>query len=157
MSRKKTYLRKNGSSPYQFLMRVPLKVLPRIKGRTIPISLPPSGEEAPAIVSTKIGDFVKFSLRTRDLDVAKAREGVARSELHKLFNAAGRGPTTISQRQMVGLAGIVYRLFAETFGENPGRPEKWAAWKAFNGAAGEGRITSAPTSAVRTVRRNGSG
>ena len=144
MSRKKTYLRKNGSSPYQFLMRVPLKVLPRIKGRTIPISLPPSGEEAPAIVSTKIGDFVKFSLRTRDLDVAKAREGVARSELHKLFNAVGRGPTNITYRQMVGLAGIVYRLFAETFGENPGRPEKWAAWKAFNRAAGEGRITSAP-------------
>ena len=46
---------------------------------------------------------------------------------------------------MVGLAGIVYRLFAETFGENPGKPEKWAAWKAFNRAAGEGRITSAPS------------
>ncbi len=70
---------------------------------------------------------------------------MARSELHKLFNAVGRGPTAISQRQMVGLAGIVYRLFAETFGENPGRPEKWAAWKAFNLAAGEGRITSAPS------------
>jgi integrase len=36
-------------------------------------------------------------------------------------------------------------LFAETFGENPGKPEKWAAWKAFNRAAGEGRITSAPS------------
>jgi hypothetical protein len=79
MSPKKTYLRRVRSAPYQFLMRVPLRVLPRVKGRTIPISLPPSGEEAPAIVSTKIGDFVKFSLRTRDLDVAKAREGVARS------------------------------------------------------------------------------
>ena len=108
MSRKKTYLRRNGDSPYQFLMRVPLKVLPRVKGRTILISLPPSGEEAPVLVSTKIGDFVKFSLRTRDLGVAKAREAVARSELHKLFNAVGRGPTTISQRQTVGLAGIVY-------------------------------------------------
>jgi hypothetical protein len=126
-------------------MRVPLKILPRVKGRTLPISLPPSGEEGPVLVSTKIGAFVKFSLRTRDLDVAKAREGVARSELHKLFNAVGRGPTTVSQRQMVGLAGIVYRLFAETFGENPGRPERWAAWKAFNRAAGEGRITSAPS------------
>jgi hypothetical protein len=143
MSRKKTYLRRIGDAPYQFLMRVPLKILPRVKGRTIPISLPPSGAEGPVLVSTKIGTFVKFSLRTRDLDVAKAREGVARSELHKLFNAAGRSPTTISQRQMVGLAGIVYRLFAETFGENPGRPERWAAWKAFNRAAGEGRITSA--------------
>jgi integrase len=148
MSRKKTYLRRNGDSPYQFLMRVPLKLLARIKGRTIPISLPPSGEEGPVLVSTKIGDFVKFSLRTRDLGVAKAREAVARSELHKLFNAVGRGPTTISQRQTVGLAGIVYQLFAETFGENPGKPEGWAAWKAFNRAAGEGRITSAPS--VRT-------
>jgi len=143
MSRKKTYLHRNGSSPYQFLMRVPLKILARVKGRTIPISLPPSGEESPVLVSTRIGDFVKFSLRTRDLDVAKAREAVARSELHKLFNAVGRGPTTISQRQLVGLAGIVYRLFADAFGENPGRPEKWAAWKSFNRAAGEGRITSA--------------
>ena len=145
MSRKKTYLHRNGSSPYQFLMRVPLKILARVKGRTLPISLPPSGEEEPVLVSAKIGDLVKFSLRTRDLNVAKAREAVARSELHKLFNAVGRGPTTITYRQMVGLAGIVYRLFAETFGENPGRPEKWAAWKAFNRAAGEGRIISAPS------------
>ena len=143
MSRKKTYLRQNGSSPYQFLMRVPLKLLSSVKGRTVLISLPPSGEEAPVLVRMKIGDFVKFSLRTRNLDVAKAREGVARSELHKLFNAVGRGPTTISQRQMVGLAGSVYNLFADAFGENPGKPEKWAAWKAFNRAAGEGRITSA--------------
>ena len=141
---KNSYLRRNGDSPvYQFLMRVPLKLLSRVKARTVLISLPPSGEEGPVLVSTKIGAFVKFSLRTRDLDVAKAREGVARSELHKLFNAVGRGPTTISQRQMVGLAGIVYRLCADTIGENPGKPEKWAAWKAFNRAAGEGRITSA--------------
>ena len=141
---KNSYLRRNGDSPvYQFLMRVPLKLLSRVKGRTVLISLPPSGEEAPVLVRTKIGDFVKFSLRTRDQGVAKAREAVARSELHKLFNAVGRGPTSISQRQTVGLAGIVYRLFADAFGENPGRPEKWAAWKAFNRAAGEGRITSA--------------
>jgi hypothetical protein len=143
---KNSYLRRNGDSPvYQFLMRVPLKLLSRVKGRTVLISLPPSGEEAPVLVRTKIGDFVKFSLRTRDQGVAKAREAVARSELHKLFNAVGRGPTTVSQRQTVGLAGIVYNLFADTFGENPGRPEKWAAWKAFNRAAGEGRITSAPS------------
>ena len=143
---KNSYLRRNGDSPvYQFLMRVPLKLLSKVKGRTVLISLPPSGEEAPALVRAKIGDFVKFSLRTRDQGVAKAREAVARSELHKLFNAVGRGPTTITYRQMVGLAGVVYRLFAETFGENPGRPEKWAAWKAFNRAAGEGRITLAPS------------
>jgi len=145
MSPKKTYLRRVRSAPYQFLMRVPLRVLPRVKGRTIPISLPPSGEEAPVLVRTKIGDLVKFSLRTRDQGVAKAREAVARSELHKLFNAVGRGPTTITYRQMVALAGSVYNLFADTFGENPGKPEKWAAWKAFNRAAGEGRITSAPS------------
>ena len=95
------------------------------------------------MVRTKIGDFVKFSLRTRDQGVAKAREAVARSELHKLFNAVGRGPITISQRQTVALAGSVYNLFVDAFGENPGKPEKWAAWKAFNRAAGEGRITSA--------------
>ena len=140
---KNSYLRRIGESPYQFLMRVPLKLLSRVKARTVLISLPPSGEEAPVLVRTKIGDFVKFSLRTRDQGVAKAREAMARSELHKLFNAVGRGPTTITYRQMVALAGSVYNLFADTFGENPGKPEKWAAWKAFNRAAGEGRITSA--------------
>ncbi len=147
MSPKKTYLRRIGSAPYQFLMRVPLKLLPSLRGRIILISLPPSGEEGPALVSTKIGTFAKFSLRTRNPEIAKARESLARFELQRLFNAAGRGPTTFSQRQMVGLAGIVYRLFADTFGENPGRPEKWAAWKAFNRAAGKGRITSAFPSA----------
>ena len=143
MSHKKTYLYQNGSAPYQFMMRVPLKLLPRARGRTIPISFPPSGDEEPLLVTAKIGSFVKFSLRTRSPSVAKARETVARIELLKLFEAAKKGPTTLTQRQKVGLAGIVYRLFADAFGENPGKPEKWAAWKAFNRAAGEGRITSA--------------
>ena len=105
-------------------MRVPLKVLQKVKGRTFPISLPPSGEEAPVLVRTKIGDFVKFSLRTRNLDVAKAREAVARSELHKLFNAVGRGPAAISQRQLVGLAGIVYHLFADDLWRESGKARK---------------------------------
>jgi integrase len=142
---KNSYIRRNGDSPvYQFLMRVPQRILPRVRGRTIPISFPPSGGEGPVLVRTKIGTYAKFSLRTRNFETAKARESFARLELQKLFNAAGRSPTAISQRQMVGLAGIVYRLFSETFGENPGKPEQWAAWKAFNRAAAEGRITLAP-------------
>ena len=141
---KKSYIRRNGDSlVYQFLMRVPQRVLPKVRGKTIPISFPPSDREGPALVSTKIGTFAKFSLRTRNLDTAKARASLAQFELQRLFNAVGRGATTISQRQTVALAGCVYKLFSETFGENPGKPEKWAAWKAFNRAAGEGRIISA--------------
>jgi hypothetical protein len=144
MSPKKTYVRRNGSSAVlQFLMRVPQQVLPKVKGRTILIALPPWHGEGPVMVRTTIGTFVKFSLRTRDPRTAEAREAAARFELLKLFNAAQRGPTPISQRQRAALAGCVYKLFANAFGENPGTPDKWAAWKAFNRAAGEGRITSA--------------
>jgi hypothetical protein len=92
---------------------------------------------------TTIGTVVKFSLRTCNRETAEAREAVARFELSKIFNAAQKGPAPISQRQRAALAGRVYELFADAFGENPGTPDKWAAWKAFNRAAGEGRITSA--------------
>ena len=143
---KNSYLRRNGYSPSnQFLMRVPLKILPRVKGRTIPISLPPSGDESPVLVSTKIGDFDQILPSHPRSGCRQSTRSGGAIRTPQTFQCRGRGPTAISQRQMVGLAGIVYRLFAETFGENPGRPEKWAAWKAFNRAAGEGRITSAPS------------
>ncbi|CAJ0892670.1 hypothetical protein AMST5_04239 [freshwater sediment metagenome] len=128
-------------------MRVPKAVASVLRGRTVLIPLPPANDVGPLLVKTTIGTFVKFSLRTRNLDTAKAREAAVRGELQKIFSAAGSGPAKLSQRQIVALSGEIYRLFVEAFGEDPGKPEKWAAWKAFNRAAGEGRITSAPSTA----------
>jgi integrase len=151
MPSKTSYLRRESpSAPYKFLMRVPVEVVERIRGREILLPLPPANEEGPLLVKTTIGTFIKFSVRTRNFETAKARELAARAEIGKVFRAAKKGATEISQRQRVALAGCVYRLFCDAHGENPGTPEKWAAWKAFNRAAGEGRITSAtPVTAQR--------
>jgi hypothetical protein len=66
------------------------------------------------------------------------------AHLQKVYAAAERGPSRISYKDLVYLAGRVYRLWVERFEENPGTPEQWAAFKAFNRAVAEGRISSAP-------------
>lgn len=47
-------------------------------------------------------------------------------------------------KNLVALSGEVCRLFIEKFEEDPGNPDNWAAFKAFNHAAIEGRLLNAP-------------
>lgn len=42
------------------------------------------------------------------------------------------------------MSGEIYRLFVESFQENPGTPRDWASFKALNRAAREGRLENLP-------------
>ncbi|MCJ2044610.1 integrase [Methylobacterium sp. J-078] len=101
------------------------------------------GEPAISVAATA-GTFLKLSLRTRDPDVAKFRAAVAGAQVEKTFEAWREGAKPISHKQVVALSGEVYRLYVEKFSDEPGAPERWAALKAFNRAAREGRLLNAP-------------
>lgn len=87
---------------------------------------------------------MRFSLSTADPVVANERSAIANAYLRRLFQELRRGPQTLSQKQVVALSGDVYRLVVEKFDENPGTPDRWAAFKALSRAAQEGRLVSPP-------------
>jgi hypothetical protein len=95
-------------------------------------------------VCAKIGIEVKFSLRTANPAVAELREVVAREQLIRRFHTVENGPSPVSHRQLVALAGQVYRLYAEELAEDPGSADRWIAFKGINRAVKEGRISGAP-------------
>ncbi|TXN74890.1 hypothetical protein FV228_04995 [Methylobacterium sp. WL18] len=56
----------------------------------------------------------------------------ALAAVEKRWQAVRSGPATLNHKQLVALAGEVYRLFISRFEENSGTPDNWAAFKAFN-------------------------
>ncbi|WP_316164537.1 MULTISPECIES: phage integrase N-terminal SAM-like domain-containing protein [unclassified Bradyrhizobium] len=135
MSLRKTYVAKRkDSAQAQFRMRVPTRVLDRVRGRR---AILPLGD---LTVTTTIGNVVSFSLRTSDPKLTQRRERAAREALQNIFDAAEQGPQRLDHRQLVALSGDVYRLYIEIFERDPGTSFQWAAHKAFHRAAMEGRL-----------------
>lgn len=128
------------SSVAQFMDRVPRDVAERTKGRRISLTLPAAGADAEAQATFTLGQFAKFSLQTRDAGTAQIRRSVARAELAKLYDAVRRGPVRLTKRQIDAMAGEVYRHLIREWGDDPGTPECWEAWKAFTRACLEGRV-----------------
>ncbi|WP_316158578.1 MULTISPECIES: phage integrase N-terminal SAM-like domain-containing protein [unclassified Bradyrhizobium] len=135
MSLRKTYVTKRkDSTQAQFRMRVPTRVLNRVRGRRVIL---PLGD---LTVTTTFGNVVSFSLRTNDQKLAQRRERAAREALQNIFDAAEQGPQQLDHRQLVALSGDVYRLYVEIYERDPGTTFQWAAHKAFARAAMEGRL-----------------
>jgi integrase len=135
MSLRKTYVAKRAdSTKAQFRMRVPTRVLDRVRGRRVIL---PLGD---LTVTTTLGNVVSFSLRTGDQKLTQRRERAAREALQNIFDAAEQGPQRLDHRQLVALSGDVYRLYLEIYERDPGTTFQWAAHKAFHRAAMEGRF-----------------
>lgn len=132
------------STQHQFRHRVPADVIDRVYGQLLVIDLPAVRDMPPRRVPVTIGDEVKFSLRTRDGDTATVLRLHALAVVEKRWQAIRMGPSRLSHKQLVALAGEVYRLVISRFEDNPGTPDDWAAFKAFNRAIKEGRLASAP-------------
>ncbi len=139
MSLRKTYVTKRAdSTKAQFRMRVPTRVLDRVRGRRVILPL------GALTVTTTIGNVVSFSLRTSDEKLARRRDRAARDALQNIFDAAEQGPQPLDHHQLVALSGDVYRLYIEIYERDPGTTFQWAAHKAFHRAALEGRHVPAP-------------
>lgn len=132
------------SSVPQFKRRVPLDVVQRVRGRIVTFALPAVGREPEQVISLKLGEFAKTSLRTKNLETAKVRAIALASHLETLWESVRQGPAPLSQRQLDGLAREAYLALMAEHGENPGTPEQWEKFKALTRAALEGRIEGAP-------------
>jgi hypothetical protein len=130
-----TYIsHRNDSSHLQFRMRLPKRAA-GAKGKRAVVSFPASGDEDPFFVEARIGDTVKFSLRTSDPAIARERDAIARAQLEKYFSTAVAKVSALSHRQKIALSGLVYDLYIRIYGDEPGTPDAWAVFKAFNRAA----------------------
>lgn len=136
---------REGSSVPQFRRRVPNDILDIARGKFVLVELPAMKGEPSVPVTVTAGQFIKFSLKTYDPDIAKFRHAAANIQVDRHIQAWRQGPSTINHIQIVALSGEVYRLLVGRFRENPGSPANWAAFKAFNRAAEEGRLLNAPS------------
>ena len=91
------------SGVYYLNVRLPSDAAPKLRGVTVLI---PIGD---ATVSAKLTDKAFISLRTKDPGTAKTRFGAAFEALSRQLDALRSGPRSLPYKQVVALAGQVYR------------------------------------------------
>ncbi|MGO4712529.1 hypothetical protein [Bradyrhizobium sp. 2TAF24] len=135
------------SSVPQFRVRVPTKVVARLRGKRVLLNLS-NKNDRPCIKVATIGADVAFSLETTDRVVAESRQANALDHLKRLFELTEADPVRLSHKDLVALSGETYRLYNEIHGDNPGEPSAWAYHKALHRAALEGRVQNPPPAAL---------
>jgi integrase len=131
--------RRPRSSFLQFRTRVPTDIQRIASGRPIAVSFPAGAAgEAAVVVRGTLRGQVKFSLQTRDPATAKERTGLATAHLERLYAAIRSGPQPLSHREIVALAGLVYKGFAMGGEDNPGPASMWHDVVRDNEAAKDG-------------------
>lgn len=141
------------SSVPQFRIRVPSKIVDRLRGKRVLLSIA-TPHDYPCVKTVTIGNDVAFSLETDDITVAEARQANALDHLRRLFELTEAAPTSLSHKDMVALSGETYRLYQEIHRDNPGEPDAWMYHKAFTRAALEGRIQNPPPAVLMPTEAN---
>lgn len=127
-----TLNRRHDSEVFYCYRRLPSDLVGKAAGHPILLSFPALRGCPARTVHARLGKSrVKFSYFTTDEYVAEQRQALAFAYLQGVYAELRRGPQTLSQKQLVALSGEVYRLMVEKFDENPGTPDRWAAFKAL--------------------------
>jgi integrase len=85
----------------------------------------PLGDVIHTVLVSPKAEMIEFSLRTSDPAEARMRQAAVVSYLERTWAEIRRGPTKLSHKQVVALAGELYRDFVKAFESNPGSPERW--------------------------------
>lgn len=111
---------RSDSSLHQFRQRLP-KGMEHGAGTKLVIRFPAAGGDAEHTVNASIGrSEVKFSLNTRDPEVAKERTGIANAHLSKLYASLRKaGPINLPWKQCVALTSQWYSEFVATHEDDP--------------------------------------
>lgn len=127
-------IRRDDSAVLQLKMRVPADVRSKAAGARLLIPLPPArpGEAEVTVTATVGKEFIKFSLRTHDPVLAKARHTAALSFVNAYWQNLRHGPRPLIKRERVMLAGALYRAFATGLEDDPGDSDLWAAVREAN-------------------------
>ena len=87
--------RRPDSQNGQFEERVPADVVDRLRGRSIVFTFP---DDDTITITPKIGDRVRVSLKTADGALYARRKAALQAHLAGLYEAARRGPSTLSHK-----------------------------------------------------------
>jgi len=117
-------MKRTGSSLHQFVQRIPADVKSKVRGTQL--SIPVGDVIVPVTISEKAQD-VRVSLRTRDPQEARARQAAVVAYLEGVWRAVREGPRRLTHKQILALAGEVYRTFIAACEDDPGSPELWAS------------------------------
>lgn len=104
---------------YWIKQRVPSRLVSTAKGKMVTVTV----DETPCTV--KLGEYLKVSLRTKDAAEAKRRGNDAQSQFDLIWQSLTDAPARLTQRQIVGLAGEVYRMF-KVAEDDPGDATRWS-------------------------------
>jgi hypothetical protein len=104
---------------YWFKQRVPARLAVRAKGKFVTVTV----DELPVVV--RLGEYIKVSLRTNDASEAKRRANDAQSQFDLIWQSLADAPARLTQRQIVALAGEVYRMF-KAAEDDPGDAARWS-------------------------------
>lgn len=152
MAFRMSYLHKrDDSNVFWFRKRTPTKFLNALTGRKLIIEFPPFRDAQAYTADVTVFSEIKFSLATKDREIAEEREALARAHLARVFETEVRGPRPLTNQQLHALGGEVYRLITERFDADPGHLNVIEAWKAFNRAAWEGRIGNVPAGTLELI------
>ncbi|KAB2942547.1 MAG: tyrosine-type recombinase/integrase [Hyphomicrobium sp.] len=116
--------RRSDSSAFQFKRRTPTALLSAKKGERIALRLPgDAGREL--IVSTRVGEVIKVSLRTREPQLARLRCAAINAQLERLASDAPKGAQRLTHREVMALAGEWHRYAMTRWGDDPGPASVW--------------------------------
>lgn len=132
-----------GSTVPQFRIRVPTKIVDRLRGKRVLLSIG-SPDHYPCVKTVTIGSDIAFSLETDDETIAEARQANALDHFRRLFELTESNAIHLSHKDLVALSGETYRLYQEIHSNEPGEPSAWMYHKALSRAVLEGRIATAP-------------
>jgi hypothetical protein len=104
---------------YYIRLSVPADVAKLARGTRVTI---PVGD---TYASSLVTSHVKASLRTKDPAVARQRFPAALAAVEQHWNNLRKGPTTLTHKQMLALAGDMRATFITILDENPGSGEMW--------------------------------
>lgn len=118
--------RRPESSFLTFRKRTPKDILAKAKGQSLTIVFPEDSEGRHTVTVT-VGAEIKFSLKARSPDNARARTAHAVAFLSRHWEGLRKGPVSLTHKQTIALSGEAYRLFAEGMEDDPGSMELWDA------------------------------
>ena len=115
-------MKRSTTTFHQFVQRIPADLKDKVRGMTLVI---PIGEESVTLIVSAKAHDIRLSLRTRDPAEAKARQAAVVGYLEGVWRAVREGPQPLSQKQIVALAGVLYREHMAMVADEPGPPDVW--------------------------------
>lgn len=119
--------KRDGSKNHYFAKRLPASVAGVLRGRRAVFRLPGATLQEPDIaVQVTLRDPFRLSLQTSDAGLAKRRQAACEEQFSGLVAATRSGPVALSFKDIVALAGELYRELVADWSADPGHAKSWA-------------------------------